>query len=442
MSDVQPSIEDFLARLERERLEADRRYNAALTAVDEALRPAPGLPAPPPSYDASRLPDANRGWNILPGGVPEFDGSFKGRLGRFIWRLVGPALESQQRFNSAVVDHLNRNAAAHAARAEALAATVGALEQELRDRVRFESLLVQYLQTITEYVDTKDRSLGGSELRQRLALTEQRLLALKRDVERAGGPHPGAVPSAQTSAPAADAAAAFTGSLDSLTYVAFEDQFRGDKAEIRRRVEDYVPIFAGASNVIDVGCGRGELLDALREQRITARGVDVSPAMVEICRARGFDVELGDALEYVRRQPDASVGGLIAIQVVEHFDPAYLTRFLEAAFHAVQPGGKLVLETINPACWMAFFETYLRDLTHRQPLHPETLRHLVQASGFSSVDVQYRAPVSAADRLERAAAGTALPSDLAAVVAAVNDHADKLNARLFSSMDYVVVATR
>jgi hypothetical protein len=246
LSDVQPSIEDFLARLERERLEADRRYNAALTAVDEALRPAPGLPAPPPSYDASRLPDANRGWNILPGAVPAFDGSFKGRLGRFIWRLVGPALESQQRFNSAVVDHLNRNAAAHAARAEALAATVGALEHELRGRVRFESLLVQYLQTITEYVDTKDRSVGGAEIRQRLALTEQRLLALKRDVERAAGPGPEAVPSAQTPAPAADAAAAFTGSLDSLTYVAFEDQFRGDQAEIRRRVEDYVPIFAGA----------------------------------------------------------------------------------------------------------------------------------------------------------------------------------------------------
>jgi O-antigen chain-terminating methyltransferase len=442
LSDVQPSIEDFLARLERERLEADRRYNAALTAVDEALRPAPDLPAPPPSYDASRLPDANRGWNILPGAVPAFDGSFKGRLGRFIWRLVGPALESQQRFNSAVVDHLNRNAAAHAARADALASTVGALEQELRDRVRFESLLVQYLQTITEYVDTKDRSLGGAEIRQRLALTEQRLLALKRDVERAGGPGSDALPNAQTAAPTADADAAFTGSLDSLTYVAFEDQFRGDKAEIRRRVEDYVPIFAGASNVVDVGCGRGELLDALREKGISARGVDVSPAMVEMCRARGFDVELGDALEYVRRQPDASVGGLIAIQVVEHFAPAYLTRFLEAAFHAMRPGGKLVLETINPACWMAFFETYIRDLTHRQPLHPETLRHLVQASGFSSVDVQYRAPVSAADRLERAAAGTALPPDVAAVVAAVNDHADKLNARLFSSMDYVVVATR
>jgi O-antigen chain-terminating methyltransferase len=164
--------------------------------------------------------------------------------------------------------------------------------------------------------------------------------------------------------------------------------------------------------------------------------------MVELCRGRGFDVELGDALEYVRRQPDGSVGGLVAIQVVEHFAPAYLTRFLEACYHAMRPGSRLVLETINPACWMAFFETYIRDLTHQQPLHPETLRHLVQASGFSSVDVQYRAPVSAADRLARVPRTAPMSGEVAALAAAVDDHADKLNTRLFSSMDYVVIATR
>ena len=80
--------------------------------------------------------------------------------------------------------------------------------------------------------------------------------------------------------------------------------------------------------------------------------------------------------------------------------PAYLVRFLETAFHKMKPGAPLVLETINAACWMAFFETYIRDLTHQRPLHPDTLRYLVEASGFSSVDVRFRQPVSAGDRLE------------------------------------------
>lgn len=435
------TIEDLLARLERERLDADRRYNAALTALDAAIQRVPPLPTAPAAYDPSRLPDVNAAWNILPGGEPAFDTSIKGRIGRLIWQLVGPALETQNRFNAAVADHLNRNVAAHEQAAATAGALVDTVRRELDALVRFESLLVQYLQTITAYVDTRDRSAGGSEIRQRLSLVEQRLLALKRDVDtRASGSGAPAVPSGE-SGPSAQAA--FAGPVDSLTYLAFEDQFRGTTEEIRRRVNDYLPIFSGASNVVDVGCGRGELLDALREQGVSARGVDISPAMVEICRSRGFDVELGDAVGYLLKQPESSVGGLVAIQVVEHFDVSYLTRFLDAAYRAMTPGAPLVLETINPNCWMAFFETYIRDPTHQHPLHPETLRHLVQAAGFSSVDVQYRAPVADSDRLAHAgAAAGALEPPLAEIVRAIDDHATKLNSRLFSSMDYAVVGRR
>lgn len=457
MSDQQ-TVEDLLARLERERLEADRLYNAALTALDRALQTAPEIPAAPPAYDPSRLPDVNRAWNTLPHGVPQFDSSWRGRLGRFVWTLVGPALEGQQQFNSAVADHLNRNVAAHDQTIAAMTSLVGVLRSHVDGLVRFEHLLLEYLRTITVYVDSKDRSQGGAEIRQRLALTEQRLLALKRDLERVGGSRAGVTPVADAT-PGGDAgirmpalepahrstspAPAFTGTVDSLTYVAFEDQFRGSTTDIRARVQDYVPIFAGASHVLDVGCGRGELLDALRESGVSVRGVDVSPAMVELCRERGFDVALGDAVSYLQQQPDGSLGGLIAIQVVEHFTPAYLTRFLEVAYHALRPGAPIVLETINPNCWMAFFETYIRDLTHQHPLHPDTLRHLVQASGFSHVDVQYRAPVSEDDRL----ASVALPPDffqpgVVPVVDAINDHAAKLNRRLFGSMDYVVIGRR
>lgn len=444
MTDEQ-TIDDLLARLERERLDADRLYNDALTAVDRAIQTLPRLPAPPAAYDASRLGDVNAAWNILPDGPPAFDGSIKGRLGRLIWRLVGPAVEQQQRFNAALVDHLNRNVRAHEEAARSVTAILEALTRELGALVRFESLLVQFLQTNTVYVDSKDRSLGGAELRDRLALTEHRLLALKRMVERtealaapsaAGGDRPRAV------GVEGAATAPFAGPVDSLTYVGFEDQFRGAQEEIRRRVQDYVPILAAANDIVDVGCGRGELLALLHERGVRARGVDVNAAMVELCRDRGLQAEQGDALAFLERQEDGAVGGLIAVQVVEHFAPAYLTAFLETAFHKMRPGAPLVLETINPACWMAFFETYIRDLTHKQPLHPETLKFLVTASGFSHADVQFRAPVSDSDRLAQAVPPATGDESLAGLVAILNDHADKLNRRLFSFMDYVVIARR
>jgi SAM-dependent methyltransferase len=460
-------LEDLLARLERERLEADRQYNEALTAVDRAIQEAPDLPDPPRPYDDSRVTPINLAWTILPGGPPPIDRTLKGRLRGFIWRLIGPPLDAQQRFNGEIVDHVNRNVAAHQELQQATGALIAASRRQFEALARFESLLVQYLQTITGYIDTKDRRAGGDEMRERVTLAEQRILALKRELEgltaAASASSASAAGSVSTSAfaPGATAAtpSAFSAPLDSLTYVGFEDRFRGSQEDIRTRVEDYLPILSSASDVLDVGCGRGELLDLLRQHGVTARGVDSNDAMVQLCRARGLDVERDEALRFLERQPDGSLGGLVAIQVVEHFQPAYLLRFLETAHHKMRRGAPLVLETINPACWIAFFECYLRDITHRQALHPDTLRYLVQTSGFTNVDVQFRAPVSEGDRLERVSdsgegrfdpaatreGASARPQDdprIAQLVAAVNAHADTLNARLFSSMDYAVIARR
>ena len=438
-----PSLEDLLARLERERADADRAYNDALTALDRAIQGAPALPAAPSPYDDRKVAAINDAWDILPSGAPPIDRSIRGRLRGFVWRLVGPALDTQKRFNAALVDHLNRNVRAHDEAQRAATALIDAARDRFQALEQFESLLVQYLRTITAYVDTKDRAAGGNELRERIGLIEQRLAAIKREVERevltGRSPVPERSPEGSRSS-----GSVFSGNLDSVTYVGFEDKFRGSQADIRSRVADYAELFASASNVLDAGCGRGELLDLLKSRGVNARGIDVNRGMVDLCRERGLDVEQADAVSYLARQPEASVGGLVAIQVVEHFEPAYLLRFLESAHRALKPGAAIVLETINPACWMAFFETYIRDLTHQRPLHPDTLRYLVQASGFTGVDIQFRAPVTAGDRLDRVAADPAIDAEpaLARVAAAVNAHADKLNARLFSSMDYAVIARR
>src|SRR4029453_1259003 len=78
-------------------------------------------------------------------------------------------------------------------------------------------------------------------------------------------------------------------SSNAYKYVGFEDRFRGSEDEIRARLEFYVPHFAGAADVLDIGCGRGEFLDLMREHGIKARGLDLNVAMVEVCRERGLD---------------------------------------------------------------------------------------------------------------------------------------------------------
>jgi SAM-dependent methyltransferase len=479
------SLQDLLARLERERREADALYNAALTAVDQALQQVPELPEAAPAYDDAALDAINRQWNTLPDGPPTVDGTIKGRLRGFVWRLVGPAIEQQKGFNAAVVDHLNRNVAAHREAGRAVDALTAALRAHLPGLIAFQHKLVVYLQAITLYVDTKDRAVAGQaqvlnaaigamtddwlkrweslaareqrfmtrvaavdDLRQSVALAQQTSLTLKREVERLLDDAPAAARESSGAAVDARSQAASpsphpAADLDSFKYVGFEDAFRGSVEDIRARLTEYVPLFAGQSDVLDIGCGRGEFLDLLREHGIRARGLDLNHEMVEVSRARGLEVAEDEALGYLRGLPDASLGGLFASQVVEHLDPSYLMRLIETAFHKLRQGGLIVLETINPACWAAFFDSYIRDLTHVRPLHPETLQYLVRVSGFQQVAIDYKSPFPEITRLQQVALPpTAAAAGLDELVATFNENVQKLNGRMFTYQDYAVVGRK
>ena len=178
--------------------------------------------------------------------------------------------------------------------------------------------------------------------------------------------------------------------MSDALYKGFEDRFRGSIDEIREKQRVFVPLFAGAPGngvVLDIGCGRGEFLALLKEHRIGARGIDTNADMVGAARERSLDVVQADALAHLQSLPDASLGGVIASQVIEHLEPSYLIQLLPVIFRKLRPGAPAVLETINPACWLAFFSSYLRDFTHVWPVHPETLQYLLEATGFARVEI-------------------------------------------------------
>jgi 2-polyprenyl-3-methyl-5-hydroxy-6-metoxy-1,4-benzoquinol methylase len=190
--------------------------------------------------------------------------------------------------------------------------------------------------------------------------------------------------------------------------------------------------------VLDIGCGRGEFLMLLREHGIGARGIDTNAAMVQVTREKGLQADEGDALSYLRAQPDQSLGGLFAAQVVEHLEPSYLIAFLDAAFDKLRPGAPIVLETINPACWFAFFESYIRDITHVRPLHPETLKYLMIATGLQRLDIRYRVPYPEHEKLQPIAPNAALADS----VETLNGNVEKINRLLFTYLDYAAIGYR
>ena len=186
-------------------------------------------------------------------------------------------------------------------------------------------------------------------------------------------------------------------------YFAFEARMRGSTAAVRERQRPYVEVFSDAGPVLDIGCGRGEFLSLLREAGVEARGIDADADMVAYAGGEGLDVEQADAVAYLEALDDGSLGGVFAAQVVEHLPPATLVRLLELAAAKLRPGGLLVAETINPLSPLAL-RSYFADLTHAQPLVPETLVLLAEQAGFRDVDVRYR------ERARRAAGGARRPA--------------------------------
>ncbi len=179
----------------------------------------------------------------------------------------------------------------------------------------------------------------------------------------------------------------------------FEKQFRGSREEILERQRIYVPILekaarqtGGGARFLDLGCGRGELLELAKEAGLAMAGVESDEALVESGRARGLDVRPGDLFDALWAEPEKSLAGVSAIQVVEHLPWAAVRTLVDLAYQRIRPGGCLIVETINPASAYAMRAFYL-DPTHRQPVPSEMTHFLFSQAGFRDVEVRELNPV-------------------------------------------------
>ncbi|MBM3293791.1 MAG: class I SAM-dependent methyltransferase [Candidatus Aminicenantes bacterium] len=234
--------------------------------------------------------------------------------------------------------------------------------------------------------------------------------------------------------PSSESVKAVLEPVEDWGYLRFENRFRGTPEEIKRRQAAYVSLFPAEGPVLDLGCGRGEFLELLRERGRSGSGVDLNEAMVGTCRGRGLEVARQGLLEALAAKPDGSLGGIFSAQVIEHLPPAGLRRLVELAFAKLAPGGLIVLETVNPLSVFALVQIYFLDATHRAPVHPEALRFLLEASAFEEVEIQ---PVGdlASEKLEPLPGADATASLL-------NRNIDRLNALLFAAPGYAAVGRK
>ncbi len=224
------------------------------------------------------------------------------------------------------------------------------------------------------------------------------------------------------------------------SYFLFEDRFRGAREEISRRQQVFLPYFERSSHVLDIGCGRGEFLEILKKNNIGGTGIDIDQDMVAFCRSRQLDAEHVDAITYLETLEDNSLDGIFIDQVVEHLEPDYLIRLIALCYRKLKYGYYIIVETVNPLSFVSFVNFYI-DMTHKKPVHPETLQYLFSAAGFHEREKRFFSPVPDESRLKKIT--TAVMNDTEQkIIGVYNQNIEILNSMLFGAQDYAIVAKK
>lgn len=207
--------------------------------------------------------------------------------------------------------------------------------------------------------------------------------------------------------------------------------FRGDRDEIKCRLGVYLTHAqkawseTGNLSALDLGCGRGEWLEVLKEAGIPAQGIDANREFIATCSAHNLDAAEGQLPQALYAIPDESRAIVSAIHVLEHLSFGDLLNVVDEAVRILKPGGIAIFETPNPKNVLVSSNNFYLDPTHHHPLPSEFLAFVLKARGLSELEViplQY----AAAERLEETGSPAA---------AFINEH-------FFSALDYGIVARK
>ncbi len=221
---------------------------------------------------------------------------------------------------------------------------------------------------------------------------------------------------------------------DAIDYFDFENHFRGSREVIKERQRQYLRYFSECKNVVDIGCGRGEFLELLKENNIGATGVDTYDEFVEYCRIHDLSAVCDDGSHYLKTID--STDGIFVGQVVEHLKEFQIVDLCNTAFEKMQSGSYLIIETPNPTSLAIYTHAFYVDPSHVKPVHPLTMEYFLQKAGFKDIQIVY----TDSSRLD---------IDIPEIHGDGIENSDEFNrvmkivsSTLFGSQDYAIIARK
>ncbi len=177
-------------------------------------------------------------------------------------------------------------------------------------------------------------------------------------------------------------------------YVAFEDRFRGTRKDIKHRQAVYLPAIkkalkmTGNKTILDMGCGRGEWLELLQENKIQAKGIDLNCIMIKECHDRGLNAQEADIIDSLRALKPSSISAVTGFHIIEHLPFKVLIALFDECLRVLIPGGVIIFETPNPENLLIGGCHFYTDPSHHNPLVPETMRFTIEQRGFEKTEIK------------------------------------------------------
>jgi O-antigen chain-terminating methyltransferase len=229
-------------------------------------------------------------------------------------------------------------------------------------------------------------------------------------------------------------------SLD-INYYKFENKFRGSETDIKNRQRIHIPYFQSKKNVLDIGCGRGEFLELLKENGTKAKGIDIDKKMIEHCKKKGLDVIFFDAFDYLESIPDNSLEGIFMAHVIEHFKPKKIVKIINLSYKKLKKGSYFIIETVNPKSF-ASLSNFNIDLSHVKLLHPSLMEFLLLSAGFKKMEVKFLSPIPEASKLKKINIDKKLTNSEKKFLEVHNTNIEKLNSIIYGYQDYAIIGKK